>query len=375
MLDPLHSPHPQCHSENPTLRDGGDALEVTKITCEQVSAIQHGDQVYEQFSKQLPVDMGGKYPTSPAHIHVKQRISGKRKQADRRTGGYRTTKCLTHDEYRSAKDGANAIVNAGYRWSILLSIRPQEHLTDRQKQNRIQKVLSRFGEAIKRRGLPYISMRTYEKKREVGSLHGHALIYVPKEHLDIVKRIADLFEPFDKKYNCEAGSIEIHAEVIGKTQDDLRNAILYVLKEHQWAGPGNDGAGSRRKFYEKGAPIKGRRISFSKDAKDILSLYQASLPKLEAVPDLSHQEQPTVDNSIKVYSSHAENNFMCMNLVAHTYAKCIPCKANKSTMDYDAPRFVDDQKALDCAEYAETLLDEHMVERDGTVKPPLNKPE
>ena len=192
-------------------------------------------------------------------------------------------------------------------------------------------------------------MRTYEKKRDVGSLHGHALLYVPKEHMGIVERIADLFEPFDKKRSREASTVEIHAEVIGKTQDDLRNAILYALKEHKWAGPGHDGAGSRRKFYEKGAPIKGRRISFSKGAKEVLSFYQASLPKSELGAIFAGQKYlpDNLNDTINEVPLHAKKHLVNMNLLVNMVGVSLSSKENTSTKENSIHITTDDRQAMD----------------------------
>ena len=80
-------------------------------------------------------------------------------------------------------------------------------------------------------------------------MHGHSLIYVLKNNFDVIER---MFDVFDKRQigfkEIEDRDVAMQAAAIGGTLDDLRNAILYALKQHRWGGPGFDGAGSRRRF-------------------------------------------------------------------------------------------------------------------------------
>jgi hypothetical protein len=209
-------------------------------------------------------------------VRQSKRRRASRKKAQRRSGGWPTTQYLTHEEFREAKNNAYAICNAGYRWSIFISLRPRENLSDREKKRWIQLRLGRLGQALERRGQPYISQTMYEKSSD-GSLHGHALVYVLKDNFDVIKRHADTFDRVTRKKIDGVISVEFHARVIGDTPDDLRKAILYPLKQHQWAGPGNDGSGSGRMFWQKGAAIAGRRVSYSIYANEILREYNERL--------------------------------------------------------------------------------------------------
>lgn len=218
-------------------------------------------------------------PDRRAHNTVRHASPRASRKKGIRKGGFKSTRYLTHAEFRQAKADAYAIHVAGFEWTTFVSIRPAVGLTDRQKQDRVQRVLDRFGGALKRRGVPFICMRTYEKKRGGGSLHGHALLHVPKECFDVIARLADRFDRVARKVRIEEeAEIEVHARIIGQTPEDLRKAILYPLKQHEWAGPGNDGAGSARLFYQKADPIKGRRLAFSKHARAILTEYSTTLP-------------------------------------------------------------------------------------------------
>lgn len=199
------------------------------------------------------------------------------KNFQRGSGGYRTTRFLNDAEFREAKNNAYAICNAGYRWSVFITIHPPTEWTDGEKQRRIQRTIAHIGQALKRRGLPYVYMRFYEKPVG-GSLHGHLLVWVPRKHLDAIDGYVDRFDRVVRKKIDTDISIQTHARLIGSTPDDLNKAILYSLKEHQPAAPEYEGSGSSRRFFKKAQPIRGRRVGYSMDAKAILDEYKSTLP-------------------------------------------------------------------------------------------------
>jgi hypothetical protein len=249
------------------------------MDCNQVPATQRIKEPEKAVLGQIDSSKTRKSRDRRAHKTVKHVSSRTSRKKGIRKGGWDKTRYLTHEEFRQAQADAYAIHVAGFEWTVFISIRPEEGLTDRQKQDRIQQVLDRFCTALKRRGVPFVLMRVYEKKRGGGSLHGHALLHVPRQHFDVIERIADRFDRVARKVRIEEEApIEIHARVIGQSPDDLRKAILYPLKQHEWAGPGNDGAGSARMFYQQGDPVRGRRIAFSRHARAILDEYRRTLP-------------------------------------------------------------------------------------------------
>jgi hypothetical protein len=210
------------------------------------------------------------------HVAVISTPPKKTKSARRgaKHSGWPETCYLDHAEFKQAKSNAHMICNAGYRWSIFVSLVPPDHLPDADKLRWIRRKLGRLGQALERRGQPYISQTTLEKKRG-GKLHGHALIFVLKENFDMIERHADKFERVASKKLGGEISVEFHAEVIGATPDDLRNVILYSLKQHLFAGEFE----KARKFWiAKGDPIKGSRLSYSKTALAILAKEKAKLP-------------------------------------------------------------------------------------------------
>jgi hypothetical protein len=249
------------------------------VDAEQVPAPHPAKEAAKPVSGQTDSPKRARSPERRAHNTVKHATTRASRKKGIRKGGFKSTRFLTHAEFRQTKADVYALVNAGYGPTVFLSIRPAVGLTDRQKQDRVQRVLDRFGGALKRRGVPFVCMRTYEKKRGGGSLHGHALLHVPKKCFEVIERLADRFDRVERKVRIEEeAEIEIHARVIGQTPDDLRKVINYALKQHRWNLPGYDGAGSARQFFQKGDPIRGRRLAFSKHARAILAEYEKTLP-------------------------------------------------------------------------------------------------
>lgn len=219
------------------------------------------------------------------HRHQKHGVSqaSKALRKGERRGGWKTTRYLDHDQFKRAYSDALSLCRAGYGPTVFVSLMPPDSVQpDAARIRWIDTKLSRLGQALKRRKQPDVRFRTLEKKAG-GKLHGHAPIYVRPENLDVIER---MFDVFDKSRviafaaNDDAQNVAAHAALIGETQDDLLNAILYPLKQHRWAGPGHDGSGSARRFWiEAGDPIRGQRLSVSKAAKAILAGIQPAAAK------------------------------------------------------------------------------------------------
>lgn len=220
----------------------------------------------------------------------------------RRQGGWKATQYLDHAQWREAYSDALALSRAGYAFTVLASIMPPDRLVDDAARQRwISKYLADIGQELERRGQFDVRMTVLEKTLG-GKLHAHALIHVIPDNLDVIAR---KFGVFDRSRALALDpetdeSVLAHAAEIGSTPDDLLNAILYVLKQHLWAGPGRDGAGSERRFWiPKGDPIKGQRLSRSKAAKAILAATADNAPRAavaapRAVPEpvVAQIEQP-----------------------------------------------------------------------------------
>jgi hypothetical protein len=100
------------------------------------------------------------------------------------------------------------------------------------------------------------------EKRPGDRLHAHGLYHVARRDMDIIKRVADVFEPTSR--HGQKGDAPMHARPANA------NALDYVLKQRRWAGPDIEGRRPRRLRYQQGAPIVGVRLSFTKEAKAII---------------------------------------------------------------------------------------------------------
>lgn len=250
--------------------------------------------------KQRGAEKGAKTKGAGLHIvkHHARRLTAPKAQKARRKvarkGGWKTTRYLDHGQFKQGYSDALSLCRAGYSFNVFASLMPPDHIQpDAARIRWIDTKLARIGQALKRRKQPDIRFRTLEKKIG-GKLHGHAPVYVAPDNLDVIERMFDVFDKsrviaFDPDAS-DALSVPLHASLIGETEDDLQNAILYTLKQHRWAGPGRDGAGSKRRFWiEAGDPIKGQRLSLSKGARSILQTAAAK-----------HTPAPAVDAPVAI---------------------------------------------------------------------------
>jgi hypothetical protein len=205
-----------------------------------------------------------------------------RKPAKRR-GGWPPTKHLSHDDYRLAVHRAHLVEKEGYRFTIFATVRPPRGLPDNEAKKHVTLQFSRLGQALERRGQPFVGMVTFEK-REGGLLHGHAPLFVLPENFDVVRRWADRFDETRLPPDESRASVPKHARFAAESD------ILYALKQRRWAGP----VEPARKFYQKGATITGARVSFTKAALAIIAKAEgkdkaplAASPVVEASPPIA----------------------------------------------------------------------------------------
>jgi hypothetical protein len=151
---------------------------------------------------------------------------------------------------------AHKLKRAGYPLNVFCTITPPRGMSDREAKRFITLKISRLGQSLERHGQPFVGMTAFEKP--IGSnLHGHSLQFIMRQNFDMIERWADRFDKGRAdEYAC---SVEIHARLV----TDTNAAVEYMLKQHRWAGREIE---KRRKFYEKGEPIIGRRLSFTKAA-------------------------------------------------------------------------------------------------------------
>lgn len=252
------------------------------LTCD--SRLKRQDRLNDQSDRPEAASR----QTAAIHSTVKQpirsdthrKVRKAARKALRRKGGWPSSRYLTHEQFRTLKADSLRIASQ-YRWSIFVSIRPPAHLSDGDKKKRVNKRLADLGQALERRGQPFIALKVFEKNAG-GSLHGHALVFVLPENLDCVTRWSDVFDrsrAFAQAREGNDNQVETHAALIGQAREDLRKAVMYAIKQHLWAGPGHDGAGSARMFWAPaGPPIAGKRYSFTKFAVAFLEAEKAKLP-------------------------------------------------------------------------------------------------
>jgi hypothetical protein len=210
-------------------------------------------------------------------------------------GGWQTTRYIDDDTYKLLQHQAHLLEREGYRLNIFATIHADRDIADdKGKKRNIELKMARLGQSLERLGQPYIALKPFEKAVG-GVLHGHLLIYVADENLDFIKRWADRF---DEKCNDEiVESVQTQARYAVPTD------IRYVTKQHKYAGPYE----KPRVFWEKGEPITGQRVSFTKTARAIIKnadqpktalIYAAAV--IEALPKLPVPEHAAMDNFAEI---------------------------------------------------------------------------
>ncbi len=146
------------------------------ISADQVLTSEPPAKAGKGLSKQCVADKPGTAGESPLHITVKhwplipkpsRAKSGRKRKPGRKParkrGGWPETRYLEHDEFKQAKSDAYLIAASAYRWTIFVSLMPPDYLSDAGKQKWIRQRLGWLGQALERRGQPYISQTTLEK--------------------------------------------------------------------------------------------------------------------------------------------------------------------------------------------------------------------
>jgi hypothetical protein len=187
-----------------------------------------------------------------------RKVRGKRAKKARR-GGWPSTKYISRAlRYETLAD-AGLLARAGYGFTVFLTARAPLGLTDGRAKRHVALSFARLGQALERKGHDYIGLTTYEK-RVGGLLHGHALVHVRRDCMWVVKRWADRFDEHPVKPYERIESVALHG------RPAVHSDLGYVLKQRRFNGryerPGN--------FYQKGEPIVGTRVSFTKMARVII---------------------------------------------------------------------------------------------------------
>ena len=206
----------------------------------------------------------------------------RRRSKKPKLGGWPSTKCISRKLYWETIAKAGLLVWTGYPFTIFATARAPRGLSDGEAKRHVTMSFARLGQALERKGHGYIGLKAYEKKLG-GLLHGHPLLHVRRECLSVVNRWADRFdERRPAKPREPVEGVALHA------RPAVRSDLGYVLKQRQFNGPFEHG-----RFYEKGEPITGTRVSFTKMALAIIGRAegeQATNKRTLAEP----QEQPAL---------------------------------------------------------------------------------
>lgn len=196
----------------------------------------------------------------------------------KKKGGWGATKYLT---WQQVKDVKYLVKEA--KLNVCLHIMPDTG-DDKQRKRFIQKITAHIGQAIKRRGYEHCSVTVFEKGGPKNcDLHGHFMLHIDKANHDIIDRYAD-------------GKV-IDVDHLPRPLD--RDAMAnYITKQRRPLSPDFEKQ-NRHRYEKEPAPIHGKRISFSKEAKAILDAQQAQSAPLatnrptRSLPSKAHYMKPS----------------------------------------------------------------------------------
>jgi len=157
----------------------------------------------------------------------------------------------------------------GYHFTVLATVRPPVVMLDAEAKRYVGLQFAHLGQALERKGHDFIGLRVFEKKG--GLLHGHMPLHVRREQMGVVKSWAQRFDDKRLERHERGPSVERHARPF------VPSDIKYVLKQHRPCGPDYEPS---LKFYQKGEPFAGVRLSFTKGARAIIELVEAEVAAL-----------------------------------------------------------------------------------------------
>jgi len=171
-----------------------------------------------------------------------------------KTGGWQDTKFIEWYECKAVMRFVQlARINAH------VTIMP-EYRDSHKNKKCIQKITSRIGQAIKRRGRAHIGLTTFEKggKRDA-DLHGHHIMRVPYRDRDILERLESL------EFN---GTIEVSWRT---THSGRHEAATYITKQRKGNSKKIEARISRynHRYEENVQSVPGKKISLTKAAQPL----------------------------------------------------------------------------------------------------------
>jgi hypothetical protein len=178
----------------------------------------------------------------------KQRGTSRRTARRSRKGGWRSPSGLTWTEVKDISRLAHAA-----DFNVYLDIMPCEG-SDQQRKRWCVDVVRKLGQSLKRRGRPHIGVTTFEKS-SAASLHGHHICRIEKRDFDLLDR-----------YSNET----IVARSFVRSR--LSQVVAYRTKQRLPLSPTFEAVTNHQR--QKGAPIRGRRASFTRAAREFLASLQ-----------------------------------------------------------------------------------------------------
>jgi hypothetical protein len=165
-------------------------------------------------------------------------------QRHRSKGGWRSRSGLAWSEVKDVTNVAHAA-----RFNTYLDIMPVAG-TDQQRKRYCALVVARLGQSLKRRGRQHVGVTTYEKS-STASVHGHHMCRLERCDWDLLQR-------YDG-HIIRAGTFPL-----GR----LGKVVSYRTKQRLPLSPDFEERTNHRR--QRGAPIRGRRASFTNAARTLL---------------------------------------------------------------------------------------------------------
>jgi hypothetical protein len=226
---------------------------LTDLTATQVAEILAGQGVQSVHSGSTPAP----HTYSVKDEDPEKRSGSKPKRAQRKgkKPGKRGPKGSTSLEWSQVKQVTEFWHQARTvrtPLNVFVTIRAPMGVSDAQGKRIISRSIAHLGQKLKRNDQEHVGATVYEKSPH---LHAHHLVHVRPKNLDLVMDWRE----------GEQGDVHV------RKADWF--APIYATKQRRWMGPEiEDKIGTRqgRRPWEKGVPIAGPRLTFTKEAKAIM---------------------------------------------------------------------------------------------------------
>ena len=189
----------------------------------------------------------------------------------KKRGGWPITRSLNKSEVKNLNEYFKYVSQQGRQLFISIHYRRSEQMSDFDRKRGIVRKIGNLSTLLKKAGETPNYVCLWEKPVD-RNLHGHICLTLPKSKWPIIQnwviRNEGVWENEKRDYKKRFNS-EIHC-----CPFDHRYHRTYLIKSRRPCGPPEiDRQYGRR---EKQDPIRGRRVSYSKHAKDILAEIHAA---------------------------------------------------------------------------------------------------